>query len=54
MVILLKTASVQLVSFKSCKLESKIRAKVFGKVDTLETCHILEQSFSLEKKFNIE
>ena len=26
-----------LVSFKSCKLESKTRAKVFGKVDTLET-----------------
>ena len=25
-----------LVSFKSCKLESKTRAKVFGKVDTLE------------------
>ena len=26
-----------LVPFKSCKLESKSRAKVFGKVDTLET-----------------
>ena len=26
-----------LVSFKSCKLESKTRAKVVGKVDTLET-----------------
>ena len=26
-----------LVPFKSCKLESKTRAKVFGKVDTLET-----------------
>ena len=26
-----------LVSSKSCKLESKTRAKVFGKVDTLET-----------------
>ena len=26
-----------LVSFKSCKLESKTRAKVFAKVDTLET-----------------
>ena len=26
-----------LVSFKSCKLESKTRAKVFGKVDTTET-----------------
>ena len=30
-----------LVSFKSCKLESKIRAKVFGKVDTMETYQIL-------------
>ena len=28
--------SAGLVSFKSCKLESKTRAKVFGKVDTLE------------------
>ena len=26
-----------LVPFKSCKLESKTRAKVFGKVDTVET-----------------
>ena len=26
-----------LVPFKSCKLESKTRAKVFGKVDTMET-----------------
>ena len=26
-----------LVPFKSCKLESKTRATVFGKVDTLET-----------------
>ena len=26
-----------LVPFKSCKLESKTRAKVFGKVDTTET-----------------
>ena len=26
-----------LVPFKSCKLETKTRAKVFGKVDTLET-----------------
>ena len=26
-----------LVPFKACKLESKTRAKVFGKVDTLET-----------------
>ena len=26
-----------LISFKSCKLESKTRAKVFGKVDTTET-----------------
>ena len=39
MVILLKTASVRLVSFKSCKLESKTRAKVFGKVDMMETYH---------------
>ena len=39
MAVLLKTATVLLktVSFKSCKLESKIGAKVFGKVDTLET-----------------
>ena len=36
MVILLKTASV---TFKSCKLESKTRAKVFGKVYTTETYH---------------
>ena len=39
MAVLLKTASVRIVSFKSCKLESKTRAKVFGKVDTLETYH---------------
>ena len=26
-----------LVSFKSCKLESKTRGKALGKVDTLET-----------------
>ena len=37
MAVLLKTAQSGLVSFKSCKLESKTRAKVFGKVDTLET-----------------
>ena len=37
MVVQLKTVAVRLVSFKSCKLESKTRAKVFGKVDTLET-----------------
>ena len=34
---LLKTASVRVVPFKSYKLESKTRAKVFGKVDTMET-----------------
>ena len=34
MAVLLKTASVP---FKSCKLESKIRSKVFGKIDTTET-----------------
>ena len=28
-----------LVPFKSCKLESKTRAKVFGKVDTTDTYH---------------
>ena len=28
-----------LVPFKSCKFESKTRAKVFGKVDTTETYH---------------
>ena len=37
MAILLKIVSVRLVPFKSCKLESKTRAKVFGKVDTTET-----------------
>ena len=36
MAILLKTASVRLVPFKSCKLESKTRSKVFGNVDTME------------------
>ena len=39
MAILLKTASVRVSSFKSCKLESETRAKVFGKVDTTETYH---------------
>ena len=29
-----------LVQFKSCKLESKTRAKEFGKVDTMETYHL--------------
>ena len=29
-----------LVPFKSCKLESKTRAKVFEKVDTTETCQL--------------
>ena len=29
----------RLVPFKSCKLESKTRAKEFGKVDTMETYH---------------
>ena len=37
MAVLLKTTSVRVNSFKSCKLESKTRSKVFGKVDTLET-----------------
>ena len=37
MAILLKTTSIRVFPFKSCKLESKTRAKVFGKVDTLET-----------------
>ena len=31
------SVSVGLVSFKSCKLESKTRGNVLGKVDTLET-----------------
>ena len=31
------SVSLGLVSFKSCKLESKTRGKVLGKVDTLET-----------------
>jgi hypothetical protein len=31
------SVSPGLVSFKSCKLESKTRAKGLGKVDTLET-----------------
>ena len=30
-----------LVPFESCKLESKTRAKVFGKVDTTETYHLM-------------
>ena len=29
----------ELVTFKSCKLESKIKAKEFGKVDTMKTYH---------------
>jgi hypothetical protein len=33
------SVSPGLVSFKSCKLESKTRAKGLGKVDTLETYH---------------
>jgi len=37
MAILLKIASVRVSSIQSCKLESKTRAKVFGKVDTTET-----------------
>ena len=37
MVILLKTMLVRLVPFKSCKLESKTKTKVFEKVDTTET-----------------
>ena len=39
MAILLKKRQSGLVPFKSCQLESKIRAKVFGKVDTTETYH---------------
>ena len=31
------SVSLGLVSFKSCKLESKTRGKALGKVDTLET-----------------
>ena len=31
------SVSPGLVSFKSCKLESKTRGKALGKVDTLET-----------------
>ena len=34
---LLKTASVRVSPIQPCKLESKTRAKVFGKVDTTET-----------------
>ena len=30
---------IELVLFKSCKLESKTRGKALGKVDTLETYH---------------
>ena len=37
MAVLLKTAPVRVSFIQSCKLESKTRAKVFGKVDTLET-----------------
>ena len=37
MAILLKQRQSGLVPFKSCKLESKTRAKVFGEVDTTET-----------------
>ena len=33
-----------LVPFKLCKLESKTRAKVFGKLDTMETYHPLPPS----------
>ena len=40
MAILLKSQS-GLVPFKSYKLESKTRAKVFGKVDTTETYHFV-------------
>ena len=44
MAILLKTASVRVSPFKSCKLEPKIRAKEFGKVDTMETYHHLNDT----------
>ena len=37
MAVLLKIASVRVSFIQSCKLESKTRAKVFGKVDTTET-----------------
>ena len=40
MVVLLKQCQSGLVPFKSCKLESKTRAKVFGKVDTTETYQV--------------
>ena len=36
-----------LVSFKSCKLESKTRAKVLGKVDTMETYQCVVQKQKL-------
>ena len=41
MAILLKTASVRVSSIQICKLESKTRAKVFKKVDTTETYHVV-------------
>ena len=37
MAILLKTASVRVSSIQIMQVRSKTRAKVFGKVDTLET-----------------
>ena len=51
MAILLKTTSVGLVPFKSCKLESKTRAKVFGKVDTTEMHLLAEHSLNILKGF---
>ena len=41
MAVLLKITSIGLVLFKSYKLESKTREKVFGKVDTTETYQAL-------------
>ena len=42
-----------LVPFKSCKLESKTRAKVFGKVDTMETyqLHMFVRLYGVQEMF---
>ena len=42
------SVSPGLVSFKSCNLESKTRAKVFGKVDTMETYHSADHNTSFK------
>jgi hypothetical protein len=36
MVVVLKTSQSGLLSFKSCKLESKTREKALGKIDTTD------------------